>query len=87
METVHTEYQIQMATFRFVEKGKWNAKIMGKEQTMKDLEAEKLTSKMTKSAKLKIPTLFPGVTLKIFKNIRQDIYTGDSSLSFQLFCW
>ena len=33
---------------------------------MKDLEAEKLTSKMTKSAKLKIPMLFPGVTLKIF---------------------
>jgi len=59
---------------------------MGKKQTMEDLEAEKLTSKMTKSAKLKIPTLFPGITLKIFKNIRQDIYTEASSLSLQLFC-
>lgn len=82
-----TEYQIQMATFRFVEKGKWNAKIMRKKQTMKDLEAEKLTSKMTISAKLKIPMLPSGVILKIFKNIRQDIYTGASSLSLQLFCW
>ena len=53
---------------------------------MKDLEAEKLTTKMTISAKLKIQTLSSRVTLKIFKNIRQDICTGASSLSFQLFC-
>ena len=49
---------------------------MRKKQTMKDLEAEKLTSKMTISAKLKIPMLPSGVILKIFKNIRQDIIQG-----------
>ena len=59
---------------------------MGKKQTMNDSEPEKLTSKMTKFAKLKIPMPSSGLTLKIFKNIRQDIYTGASSLSFQLFC-
>ena len=47
---------------------------MGKKQAMEDLEAEKLTLKMTKSAKLKIPTLSSGVTLKIFVRTSDRIY-------------